>query len=344
MTIGAAWFRAFLSFACLVFVVGVPGCGSGGGDDSQRVLHADPLRSELAPSDGREGVRLLTWSTNADSSRLAVALHRYMDAESLLEPIVVDRWRQAGFRVMTAPLVEVESVRRTVGARGASQQRWLGQPAAWTPLIEGLASAGSVTDGAATVALRGASPRLIGRGWEAARPVSGNGAAEAEFWLELVPQLRDAVDPFAIVGLDPAGRGGGNTALGDGLVFRRLLLRTALPRGMALIVVPEEPGADWASILDAGSGVMEASIGSNADVAGPSSDGVRVSGAASGSVAASPWDGGAALPSPVVGVPLGLQTLTTDAAGAVTGKSPRAVVVIAPSLAERFTLLGAAPR
>lgn len=340
--------------------LGAAGCSSDPGPGAKdgaapQAGTIDFARVSDGPS-SQPGLRMASWTTKADEARLAAVLHRYTDA-AVLPRAAVDRWRRAGLRVLAVPVADVPGLREELGSVSGVQQQFLGEMSAWNALLQGPQLAATrLDDGEASVAVNAGSLRLLARGWVRARPALGDGtaragAADAELFVELVPQHRGRADPLSRVGLDPTEAGLRRDEIAEGLVFRDLVFSVALPRDVALLIVPADPSSDWTAMATTPmTDAADASV--STEPAGPrpgppagTTDDASV-GAVGETIAAGPGIAvfGAGVRGPVgpvtpEGTPVGFGLLTRDAGAAALGDEPRGVIVLSPELPGRFSLL-----
>lgn len=321
----------------LVLALGVAGCGgpeapqpfeairptSGALEEAGGGGVLGGVREVLAPQVGA-GLEVVGWSGAVDTPTLVGALRPFLEGPGPVDEATADRWRRAGIRLVAMPAEAVRPLRERMRGRELTS-RWLGEPRVWTGVVEGPETAGgSYGDGQTGVRLEGGHFRLLCRGWITARPVldsAGGGVSAAELRLELVPQHVQRGDPARRLGLIGVGEGSIGGALDDGLVFRGLWAGVSLPRGLALVLIPSEPGTPWEELLEEG----EADPERRDTAPAPALDALALTEAA-----------GPGVPGPR---PLGGPMLATDLGAAETGHGPRTIVALIAHAPERFGLL-----
>ncbi len=173
---------------------------------------------------------------------IEVALAPYLDRPLPLPPERAARWRAAGFRLVSVPVVDLPRIESRTRLVGMVQRQWLGVVPIWTELARGPelreATLAALDDGP-RVLPRG-RPRMLARAFPV--PVAGG----AQLRVELVPQVAIATSTSLRALEQPRTP----SELGEGTLMS-LLSSMILPRGEALLVVPDAPDADWSALSTA---------------------------------------------------------------------------------------------
>lgn len=187
----------------------------------------------------------------------ARALAAYETEKLPFEAGTIRACRENGVRIVAVPTRDLDLLRARLMLVGPVQEQWYGQIPAWTSIIQGPNWQGTAMLGMddGTLSLPAGSMRLLARCWTVpGQPVEGVQTAPwlrggerpmtAAIELHLSPQHREATkgsSRFAEV-LEPRAA---PDARDDGLVFDRLTLRGTCEKGMAYVLVPEDPGVMW---------------------------------------------------------------------------------------------------
>lgn len=271
-----------------------------------------PAMGERAPV-VEPGLEVVNWVTSADDLKVAATLASCDEIIPGLSSTSRELWQNNGLRLFSIPVDRLKDVEAALAGSGSVHRQWLGQALVWTSLVSGPSFAGDVTLATDQDALRlpPGAMRLLTRCWiePSAPPLSGSPpspdeATPARLRIELTPQFRERRhaegDLLASASISP---------LNDGLVFSRLSITLAAPPGVALILVGENPAADW-----------KRGPGESADQPAAASVGPRV-------------------------LTVGEAMLVGDASAlpAIEGPTPparfRSIVLLLPRVPERFSLM-----
>jgi hypothetical protein len=331
--------RADTLILMAMLVLSSSGTGAFAGEAGS--VQPEPVVVGAAP--GLEVRRVVVESAGG---QVGLALGPYADRDTGVEPLVLERLRAAGFRLVLVPVDDVAAVLGSLRAIGSVQQEWLGQLHFWTPLVSGPMLDERVTRvDSGLVELDPGRMRLMARAWLVPRMVDALGEARVESALrvELLPQHEQEARRTFTSLVEPRAR----TFEHDGLVFRRLRLTVDLEPGFALVLVPDDPAADWTMrepavpVANSTPEQADAASGPSGEASeGVSAPAVRepVPAAPAGSRTTGPEE-----PSPRT---LGEQMLRTPtqatslASGSVSLRRERSVVlVLIPHTPERYRLL-----
>ncbi len=356
------------------------GCGSGAaggaatagqeaGDGAGRAMDVASLRGvglNEPPMAGAVGMEVRSWSVRptAEVIERAIEVAGLEPADVGSESLVA--WDRLGVRVMQVRVDRLATFHAAMsgglgvdgavrpGERGLSIERqWIGQGVRWAEAVRGrsVRAGAVVTLDQSRLVVDGGQVRLLARCWvtpadEGAGAGVGTGAAGALLAVELLPQLQDV-----------SGRGGdlllptqGTTrAEAQGLRFDRLLLRSRLSAGRALVLLPKvaaisQPGpaepsrraprAGEMATLDAPAAADEAKGGGVEEAMGETEDAPTLGQLLLGGTSAAGMRGGEDEASAEDGAE-GRRRIAVrrlDPAAAV-------IVVVVPSVPERFRLL-----
>ncbi len=339
------WILAAAAVGCL------GACGGGAPADPGReaALGASPV-----VLGGQNGLEVQYWVATGDGDAMFAAFAGFQGAEVPVDEAVREVLARNGLRLLAVPVDRLSEVQSRLSVIGAVQRQWLGQAPGWIDI-----ATGPLRERGQTIALHDGPLRvgpgrlrILLRGWTVPVPPSG-----AAMDVEFVPQHQEA-DPRGDLSLTPRRIAPED----EGLVFSRLAARMRLHGDVAVVIVPERPGAVWEARKEEPPPEAQAASSSPDAAAGPAprpAPGLgQVSRVESGR-AAPPARHDAAPPAPAgpleQGPPsaplpsLGEAMLMSradlpgpdgTASGRATSKTVRAVVVLVPRVPERFELMG----
>ncbi|MDX2016701.1 MAG: hypothetical protein SFY95_03560 [Planctomycetota bacterium] len=163
-------------------------------------------------------------------------------------------WAANGVRLVPVPIAELDRVVRRLPTVGPVQRTALGELLDWTVLYSAGAPgrlalrAGAGEQESGDLATRGGVVRVLARAWRAVDAERPEGRV---LQVELVPQHVGEVDDATLLrrrlGVEPTPG-----VLEEGLILRRFALSGAWRAGeaMAVALVPEESGVDWARVAE----------------------------------------------------------------------------------------------
>ncbi len=174
------------------------------------------------------------------------------DIESLLSPYlsrpvpmpdaVLARWRDSGLRVVAVPVADLERLVASSRLIGQVQRQWLGEMPTWTDAVRGpqLPEPRTVALADGPIRLEPGRLRLLVRAWTV--PIDRDGPTPAaglhlDLALRLDPQVPERERMMATATGEPEIRGH---------VFSTLAASLTVAQNDALVIIPDEPGADWA--------------------------------------------------------------------------------------------------
>lgn len=163
-------------------------------------------------------------------------------------------WAANGVRLVPVPIAELERVVRRLPTVGAVRRNAMGELLDWTVIFTAAAPgrlalrAGMGESDSGELATRGGVVRVLARAWRAVDAERPEGRA---LQVEIVPQhvaeLDEATQLRRRLGVEPTPG-----VLEEGLILRRFALSGAWRAGeaMAVALVAEEPGVDWARVAE----------------------------------------------------------------------------------------------
>jgi hypothetical protein len=171
---------------------------------------------------------------------LPAALRPFLDRPVPLSPELRQRWRTWGLRVVSVPPEALPRIERSIRTVGPVHRQWHGEIPEWTDLVNGPQfEAGPMTGEEGVVMLDSGRFRLLGRCWSVPSADDGGGAA---LRLELLPQHQPRLSDSQRFTAQfepprPIERQGAN--------YTSLAMALSLSSTDALVIVAEEPGANW---------------------------------------------------------------------------------------------------
>lgn len=248
------WVQGWQAVACAVCTLSMSGCA---GTPTVNTPGAKVTTIGGGTWVGDEGLDVRVWTLDAAKHAPGVELFTYEPRPVPAPADALAAWSRAGFRVLSVPTVELESLRLKLQAVGASRQDWLGQQPRWGVLANGQLQGERrefIGPDGPDVIERGRA-RLLVRCWsQAAEDEAGQPTSVLR--LELAAQV---VNESSGLSLRPTPWGEG-----DGRVLESMTLRLRLREGDAILIVPERPDVSWAA--------MAAPVGAKPiEVAGPPS-------------------------------------------------------------------------
>ncbi len=204
---------------------------------------SEPIRAAEA------GVEVLSWAVDDSTGAVGRALAPYSARENAPGP-----WRPSGLRLLRVEREELEALAAAMPTVGPLKRQWFGMLASWTPVFSGRAWAGRAQvalqeDGRVErLSLGPGRLRLLARCWSEPRVNAGESGAPAAAALrvELVPQHEEAAGPGADLGFGTRAQ-----QAEKGQVFETLNYSFIAESGIAYVLVPETPGAVWATAEEA---------------------------------------------------------------------------------------------
>ena len=164
---------------------------------------------------------------------------RYTALRSAVDPMAAGVWERNGFLLAVVPIGDLASLRGAMGVPGPLERTWWGATTSWSHLAKGAAAPSRrLETDLGPFVLGPGRMGLVGRAWPApgvSQPVLG-----FELCPQFLPTVRgaDRLEARLTARLDTIVTP--PSALDEGPVFERFLLRGSLPRGYALVIVPAE--------------------------------------------------------------------------------------------------------
>lgn len=164
-------------------------------------------------------------------------LARYRETRGAVDQRAIKVWQSNGLEFALVPIGELASLRTAMGVPGPLERTWWGATTAWSHMAKGIsASNRRIETDMGPLVLGPGRLALVGRAWPAP------GVSEPVLRLELCPQFLPVRHSASSLEARLSARlASDNTlpsALDDGPVFERLILRGSIPRGYALIIAP----------------------------------------------------------------------------------------------------------
>lgn len=164
-------------------------------------------------------------------------LARYAETRGALDQRAINVWQSNGLEFALVPIGELASLRASMGVPGPLERTWWGATTTWSHIAKGI-SAGNrrIETDMGPLVLGPGRLALVGRAWPAP------GVSEPVLQLELCPQFLPVRKSASLLEARLSARLADDdsppSALDEGPVFERLILRGSIPRGYALIIAP----------------------------------------------------------------------------------------------------------
>ena len=285
-----------------------------GGCASERAASPEPW----APSDidfvrpalrgAENGLEMHWWVVEGSPEALRRALAGYADDDGGACPATRERLAGSGLRLVRVPIGELTTIRSGLEVRGRTDRKWLGQAPWWIEALRGALTGEAVIhkDGR-TVTLPSGRLRVLARAWTA--PAVDGPVMRADVAIQHLPRLTELLPS-----LTPHDASRSLEPQLQGPVFEETMASLEMRGGYAYLLVCDEPDAAWGEAP----GPVDPLLATYAppaiddDLMGP----------------------------PTVPVPTVGERLLRRPGTPLTSERPlTAVVVLAPRLPDRFTLL-----
>lgn len=225
-----------------------------------------PNQFQRLSDSARDGLEAFWWVVDDADDVLARRLHELTslntpasaptESPATPPPIpaeTIDRLQRLGFRAFVVPAQQALALQAQTPGAGPIQRRWMGQVVNWTVLIRGRerpASSIELPDG--TLDLPPGRFRILARAWTIPSASVDAEKPAALLQIDLRPQHEDGSRPAesALRPTDPTAPPTieSSPIEAQGVVFDRAALSASLAAGQALILIPEDPAADWNAI------------------------------------------------------------------------------------------------
>lgn len=219
-----------------------------------------------SPPNPDEPVRTRTFALTEAGKPLEQALAPFLSRATPVDDATRSRWRAHGFRIVSVPLSDLDAVQASLHISGPVHRQWFGEVSAWTDIVRGpeFPQPKVVMLGDSPEELRPGRLRMLARCWVYPIMSGAGGTPTAGLRLELVPEYEPSPDERARLQVAAAARGAREE---PSRVFRELLAglsiepddklavrapgSTARGDPDAILIIPEEPAADWRRARDA---------------------------------------------------------------------------------------------
>lgn len=191
-------------------------------------------------SAAEEGLEIIVWTTNDPDHRVGRALREYAESAPPVPPADAALWAGVGLRLISVPAADLEALLHACPPVSPLQRQRFGQVPIWTPLVRGP----QVPDGLPGPEARplpGGRPRLIARSWVEPR-ITDNQRHDV-VRTELGVQIEHARRQTLMA--DPTIE---RSIADEGPILHALLTAHTVTGLEALVLVAEQPGADWSEI------------------------------------------------------------------------------------------------
>lgn len=221
-------------------VVVAGGCGSA----IKPAATAEPTaRSSAAPIISPavlaepDGLEIRQWSVRFDPDVLAAALAPHLDNPPIADAVTEQRLRQAGLRMVVAPIEAVESLRARMPLTGRIDRRWVGQAPDWTEIYAGerFAAGTPVRIGDERLILGEGRLRMLLRAWSEID-------SEPGLRIDLAIQHEPPRGPMTLSTVAAPRRRG---VVEEGLIFRSSVAELMLDGSSVVLLIPASPEEDW---------------------------------------------------------------------------------------------------
>ena len=203
--------------------------------------------SQLADPDARQGIEvrmLVVDDTDYDAPR---ALRPFVGAlaESSVDESTREVWSSWGLRLIEVPIDQLDATLAKLRVVRPISNQWLGEFGAWRAIIRSGENGGTrVRVGESLRQIDAGRPRIIARSWS--EPMLVDDGVRQVLRLDLGVQIEARGDNQFLLLPDQRER----TLDDEGQVIDELLGSVMLRGDRALVIVGEEPGADWSRIPD----------------------------------------------------------------------------------------------
>ncbi len=209
---------------------------------------AEPVGELVQAPRVSRGLEIEVWAIEDRGGDLARALERYEEPAPFVSPGAARRWRASGFRLVSVPAGDLDRLRGSLSLVAPVREESLMEARHWRPLARGARLGGETVLTADGPAPRNDGwARLLARAW-AAPSVSPGRETQATLRLELVPQIVEPAMADSLENIEARLRGQARFIGDDGPVLMNLMLSVLLQEGQALLVVGEDPAADWSAL------------------------------------------------------------------------------------------------
>ena len=226
-------------------LIASPGCRR---DRSPDPIGAGVGLAPVADEQGGRGLEIELWVIEDRGGELARALRGYPEPAPAIDRASARAWRDSGFRLVSVPVDELRSLQSSLRFVAPVRSESLVDATRWRAVARGPRLAGEQVETAFGAApLRDGWARMLARAWPTPHVREGE-PARARLRVELAPQIVRPEREDSLDQLEARLQGRGRGISEDGPVLRELLLSAAMDAGRALLVVGEDPEADWETL------------------------------------------------------------------------------------------------
>lgn len=217
--------------------------------DTAPALPTPPVPSRDAGSNVRAaeaGIEVLWWAVDDSQGAVGRALAPFVEQGN---NTIAPAWRGNGLRLLVVPRDKLEVMAAGMPTVGPLQRQWFGMLGSWTAVISGRPWAGRneiLVDDHGKPERFSLGPgrlRLLARCWNEPVVNAAEGGAGAVLRVEVLPQHEEPSPIISAVDRSDQTR--------RGHTFESLGISFAAQPGMAYVIVPETPSAEWAPVEEA---------------------------------------------------------------------------------------------
>jgi len=299
--------RHTLSAVALTVMAGLCGCAT------QRAQAPQALPTDVdfvspVVRGAENGLEMHWWVVEGSADSLRAALASYCDEPCGVPEETRAALADSGLRLVRAPLADLTSIREGLKLRGRTDRKWLGQAPWWVEALRGALTGEAVAlQHGRVITLPSGRLRVLARAWTAPGAISP--VMRADVAIQHLPRVSELLP-----NLTPGDARRALEPQRQGEVFEETLASLEMEEGYAYLLVCDSPEAVWpGEETEAALDPLMATYAPTRDEAcGP----------------------------PTLAPPtLGERLLRRSATPLTNERSMTAVVVLAPRLPERYTLL-----
>lgn len=219
----------------------------------------------LVPDDAT-GLEVRVVPVRDGDNAVGRALARYETVPVRAEPVLLDRWRRAGLRIVAVPDAELESVLDALEPAGVIDSNWWADATEWQVIARGPSAEGaSLRTGTGVELFEPGRTGVMMRSW--LEPVLGRGTLEPAMRVELVPvnerRVRRGATRDLMLGAEEDPR----------RVLASLALGVSARGEFAYVIVGEAPDLVWGDLPEPAPDAPDAAEPEEAPRPGPTPGG-----------------------------------------------------------------------